>query len=169
MAYGATPKRNLPLPPFFRQETGQVLPDFPQTTAARSLFPPDLFFPHRKQHTQKAKSERHFSRTDATSPPGSRDGTSASFATGLNRAGIEMRGADKAAAGLDCLCRAKNASTADGFRTPQGIAFALFHAMGRLPESEVPHRFRKGARYQSNAANRYLSKRSGKHVMNEPV
>jgi transposase len=28
-----------------------------------------------------------------------------------------------------------------GFRTAQGIEFALLHAMGRLPEPEVTHRF----------------------------
>jgi transposase len=28
-----------------------------------------------------------------------------------------------------------------GFRTAQGIEFALFHAMGRLPEPEVTHGF----------------------------
>jgi hypothetical protein len=28
-----------------------------------------------------------------------------------------------------------------GFRTAQGIEFALFHAMGRLPEPEITHRF----------------------------
>ena len=28
-----------------------------------------------------------------------------------------------------------------GFRTAQGIEFALFHTMGRLPEPEVTHRF----------------------------
>ena len=28
-----------------------------------------------------------------------------------------------------------------GFRTPQGIEFALFHTMGRLPEPEFTHRF----------------------------
>ncbi len=68
----------------------------------------------------------------------------------------------RAVAGAEYLCQArKNASTADGFRTPQGIAFALFHAMGRLPVAEVTHRFCRGGRY--------LSKRSGKHLMNEPA
>jgi len=28
-----------------------------------------------------------------------------------------------------------------GFRTPQGIEFALFHVMGHLPEPECTHRF----------------------------
>ena len=28
-----------------------------------------------------------------------------------------------------------------GFRTPQGIEFALFHVMGNLPEPEFTHRF----------------------------
>gem|GEM_PF-7135432 len=34
-----------------------------------------------------------------------------------------------------------------GFRTPQGIEFALFHVMGNLPEPEFNHRFCRGGNY----------------------
>jgi transposase len=47
------------------------------------------------------------------------------------------------AAGRQGLCLSFSAHhrKAYGFRTPQGIEFALFHVMGNLPEPQFTHRF----------------------------
>ena len=103
---------------------------FPRTTAKRSLFSPGFsptsHAPHAESATDHAHCARHFAQfpPPATRHPGFRDGTSASSATGLNRARIAMRGGQgggrlgKAAAGSGCLCQAKKRHHGGRFQKP---------------------------------------------------
>jgi hypothetical protein len=107
-------------------------------------FFPEYFFSNRTHHPQKGKTERHFSRTGATSQRRIPRWHQLLMRDELHRAEIESEGRagrcplGKAAAGSECLCQAKNASTADGSRAARSIECAR---ASHPPESEVTHRF----------------------------
>jgi len=99
------------------------------------------------RHTQKAQRTTRIAKDTLRNfphqrlvTPGFRAGTSASSATSLNRAGIESGGAGKAAASTARQggCRLgllvpneRPPAQQPVSKTPQGIAFALFHTTGR--------------------------------------